>query len=367
MYTLGSLFTGIGGIDLAFEWSGFEVAFQVEIDDYCNEILQQHWPTVPKLRDVRTVTGRTDKGWRRYNHVGTVDVLAGGFPCQDISVAGKGAGLAGARSGLWFEYERLISELRPRVVFLENVPAIAFRGGTTVTAALAQMGYVGAWGVISAADAGASHRRERWWCVAYANSGHQGWNQQWQGPQSENGGMAHPTSAGLSQRGCPGQQTGAAQTEAGTVARSERCGVNAGATRTPSTLGAEHKRRNRAAATVEGATETVGDSHSVGLQSAWCCGETRPANGRAQSAANGTIARATQPGLGKSNDGLSTGLDVARPGQDQHDWEAPRTVAPGSVPHRASRLKSLGNAVVPQVVYPIAVEIMQLLVELDHD
>lgn len=102
-YTVGSLFSGIGGMDLAFTWAGCHTAWQVEIDDYCTQILQRHWPDVPRYRDVRGITGRGGKGWRRYERVAPVDILAGGFPCQDISVAGRGAGIqAGTRSGLWF-------------------------------------------------------------------------------------------------------------------------------------------------------------------------------------------------------------------------------------------------------------------------
>ena len=105
MLTVGSLFAGIGGIDLAFEAAGFRIAWQVEIDDFCTDILSKRWPDVPRYRDVRECGA---------HNLARCDVLTGGFPCQDISVAGQGAGiLAGTRSGLWFEFARIIGELRP--------------------------------------------------------------------------------------------------------------------------------------------------------------------------------------------------------------------------------------------------------------
>lgn len=379
MYSVGSLFTGVGGIDLAFQEAGFRIDWQVEIDDYCNKVLERHWPGVPRLRDVRAVTGRSGKGWWRYHQVPRVDVLTGGFPCTDISVAGKGAGLAGEQSGLWFEFERLISELRPRVVFLENVPAIAFRGGPTVVGALAEMGYVGAWGVISAADAGASHRRERWWCVAYsehrrheerqrvtrhyAPSGNEAWGEP-ERNRSDVGLQALADTASV---------------------RRQRPTTKLGSARTGETGGRLFQ--------LEGTPCAVGDSHSAGREqqrrtittpaqqpTIECPSVAHPTrqriinNGRGngtlpdarKSGGAGTgVEFATQSDVGRTIARLPARLDVARPGQPQHAWEAPRTVPPGSVPHRASRLKALGNAVVPQVVYPIAVEIMQMLCELD--
>ena len=100
-YTVGSLFAGIGGFDLGFERAGFDIIWQVEIDDYCTAVLARHWPTVPRYRDVREVGG-----------VERPTVLIGGFPCQDVSHAGKREGIHGARSGLWKEFHRLIRELR---------------------------------------------------------------------------------------------------------------------------------------------------------------------------------------------------------------------------------------------------------------
>jgi DNA (cytosine-5)-methyltransferase 1 len=158
MMTVGSLFAGIGGFDLGFERAGYRIAFQVEIDPFARAVLTKHWPEVPKFDDIRSVSATT---------LPRVDVLCGGFPCQDISLAGKGAGIDGSRSGLWKEYARLIGELRPRYVVVENVAALRSRGLGTVLGDLAACGYDAEWDCIPASAVGAPHRRDRLWLVAY--------------------------------------------------------------------------------------------------------------------------------------------------------------------------------------------------------
>jgi DNA (cytosine-5)-methyltransferase 1 len=159
--TFGSLFAGIGGFDLGLERAGMTCKWQVEIDDYASRVLAKHWPDVPRHGDVRTFP-TADRDW-------SVDLICGGFPCQDISVAGKGAGLAGARSGLWYEFARIIREVRPRWVIVENVRALASRGLGEVLGDLAHLGFDAEWHCIPACAVGAPHRRERIWIVAYAN------------------------------------------------------------------------------------------------------------------------------------------------------------------------------------------------------
>jgi len=159
--TFGSLFAGIGGFDLGLERAGMTCKWQVEIDDYANRVLAKHWPDVPRHGDVRTFP-TADRDW-------AVDVICGGFPCQDISIAGKGAGLAGERSGLWYEFARVIGELRPRYVIVENVAALLGRGMDVVLGTLSSLGYDAEWHVIPASAVGAPHRRERAWIIAYAN------------------------------------------------------------------------------------------------------------------------------------------------------------------------------------------------------
>ena len=157
--TFGSLFAGIGGFDLGLERAGMRCEWQVEIDPYARAVLAKHWPDVRRWEDVRTFPPPEGK-WG-------VDVICGGFPCQDISVAGKGAGLAGARSGLWYEFARIIGELRPRYVIVENVAALLSRGADVVLGTLASLGYDAEWHVIPASAVGAPHRRERLWIVAW--------------------------------------------------------------------------------------------------------------------------------------------------------------------------------------------------------
>jgi DNA (cytosine-5)-methyltransferase 1 len=159
------LFSGIGGFSLGLERTGgFETVAFCEIEPYCRRVLAKHWPGVKQYDDVRTLTADT-----LARDGIAVDVICGGFPCQDISVAGRGAGLAGERSGLWSEYARLIGELRPRFVIVENVAALLSRGLGDVLRDLAALGFDAEWHCIPAAAVGAPHRRDRIWIVANAN------------------------------------------------------------------------------------------------------------------------------------------------------------------------------------------------------
>ena len=157
---VGSLFAGIGGFDLGLERAGFEIAWQVEIDPYCQRVLAKHWPAITRYGDIREVD---------WHAVEPVDLLCGGFPCQDISLAGKGVGLAGERSGLWVEYVKAIEILKPRYVLIENVSALRSRGLDQVLGSLAALGYDAEWHCIPACAVGAPHRRDRVWVVAYTD------------------------------------------------------------------------------------------------------------------------------------------------------------------------------------------------------
>jgi DNA (cytosine-5)-methyltransferase 1 len=158
---VGSLFAGIGGWDLGLERAGMRVVWQCESDDFCRRVLAKHWPDVPCFHDVRDLSSAAGTP--------AVDVLCGGFPCQDISYAGAGAGITGARSGLWSEYARLIGDLRPRYVLVENVAALLARGLGVVLGDLAALGYDAEWDCIPASAIGAPHRRDRLWLVGYPN------------------------------------------------------------------------------------------------------------------------------------------------------------------------------------------------------
>ena len=155
--TCGDLFAGIGGMSLGLEHAGFTVRWQVEVEPFCENVLARHWPHVARRRDVRFA------GAGSLEHV---DLIAGGFPCQDISTAGKGAGIdAGHRSGLWREFARIVRELRPSWVLVENVPTLRRRGADIVLSDLEAAGY-STWSlVVGARHVGAPHRRDRIWIV----------------------------------------------------------------------------------------------------------------------------------------------------------------------------------------------------------
>ena len=163
---VGSLFAGIGGLELGLERAGMEVVWQVEIDDFCNRVLEKHWPNVKRYRDVRDV-GK--------HNLEPVDLICGGFPCQDVSQAHtfkERPGVKdGRRSGLWIEYARLIGDLRPSWVVVENVEALRYagRGFDIVLYDLAQLGYDAEWCIVPARVVGAPHKRARLWLVAHTN------------------------------------------------------------------------------------------------------------------------------------------------------------------------------------------------------
>jgi DNA (cytosine-5)-methyltransferase 1 len=163
-----ALFAGAGGGILGGQLLGWRTVCAVEWEPYPASVLcarqnEGLLPHFPIWDDVQTFDG---KPWR-----GIVDVISGGFPCQDISCAGKGAGIEGTRSGMWKEFARIISEVQPQYVFVENSPMLTSRGLGTVLGDLASMGFDAEWGVLSAADVGANHQRERIWILAYSSNG----------------------------------------------------------------------------------------------------------------------------------------------------------------------------------------------------
>lgn len=167
-YRFLSLFSGIGGFELAAQIANseigheaFEPAALCEINPFSQKVLQHHFPGVPHIPDVRTITVELIREF------GRIDGIVGGFPCQDISNAGKRAGLEGERSGLFYEIIRLVRLVRPRFVFLENVAAIVGRGLSDVLGAFAQVGFNVEWSVIPCSRLGGSHQRERIWIIAH--------------------------------------------------------------------------------------------------------------------------------------------------------------------------------------------------------
>lgn len=162
----GSLFSGIGGFDLALENAGMSCAWQVEIDKHCQQILRKHFMEAKLYEDVKTITKE---------NVEPVELICGGFPCQDLSVAGKRAGLAGDRSGLWFEFIRIIDEVRPRWVIIENVPGLLSSNKgqdfALILQGLEEFGYGVAWRILDAQYFGVAQRRRRVFIVASLGSG----------------------------------------------------------------------------------------------------------------------------------------------------------------------------------------------------
>jgi DNA (cytosine-5)-methyltransferase 1 len=164
--TIGSLFSGIGGLELGLERAGLgPVIWQAESDPFARKVLAKHWPGVKCYEDVRDIDERAERP----------GIICGGFPCQDISNAGKRVGIGGERSGLWSEYARIVRILRPRFVLVENVPALLGRGLGRVLGDLAESGLDAEWDVLGADAFGATQHRERVWILAYPDdAGFQG-------------------------------------------------------------------------------------------------------------------------------------------------------------------------------------------------
>jgi len=179
--THGSLFAGIGGFDLGFERAGIKTVWQVEIDPFCRSILERHFPTVRRFPDVRTCGAE---------NLERVDIIAGGFPCHDISRAGKREGITGEQSRLWIEYRRIIAELAPAWAVIENVGALTHRGLSVVLTDLHEIGYDAEWQIIPAWFVGSPQVRERTFIVAYpCQPGEAGWRSErigwWSGGEGE--------------------------------------------------------------------------------------------------------------------------------------------------------------------------------------
>ncbi len=163
MLRLLDTFSGIGGFSYAAERivGGYETVAFVEREPFCQKVLRKHWPDVPIFDDITTYTPER----------GSADVICGGFPCQDISVAGRKAGIKeGTRSGLFYELMRVIRMVEPRFVILENVSAIVADGLDIVLGELAEAGFDAEWACIPASAVGACHQRDRWWLIAYSNN-----------------------------------------------------------------------------------------------------------------------------------------------------------------------------------------------------
>ncbi len=301
MITLGSMFAGIGGLELGFESTGrFETKWQVEIDDYANQVLGKHWPGVARWKNVKTFPPRPVSDWQ-------CDVIAGGFPCQDLSFAGKGAGLAGERSGLFSEIIRVAGIIKPRAIVLENVAALYARGLGVVLGELAQIGYDAEWHCVSAASVGAPHRRDRVFIVAWHANG-----------DSKPAGFVHLANADGTQR--------------------ERSGVSSG-------IHAGNPNINSASSGRE-QTQKMADSASV-----------RQSGPRVHGKSVNTT---------KGSEGETNHVKPSGQGKESH-WHSEPAVGrvANGVPRRVDRLRCLGNAIVPQVAQVVAERLLEILDEQD--
>ena len=345
---LGSLFSGIGGLELGLECAlrdgGFDVetVFQCEADPWCRGILARHWPSALRFNDVRAVGA---------HNAPRVDLLCGGSPCQDLSLAGKRAGLEGERSGLWSEQARTIRELRPAIAVWENVPgarspvrvggvAVAQPAIATVLGDLSALGYDAVWFTVRASDVGAPHVRERVFVVAWRVDHAEGERRRARGlPVGAGAPDAVPAVAGVDV-----VDTAGARRKGGTGGRGEGEG------------------RLSSVAAGAGAGVGLADPCGKGLQ-----GHGHVARGvRSQHPrSRGARGRVAQPGLDESLDGLPRRLDLAAhrwpvgPGEAQPEGEPPRVTSERN--ERRRRLKALGNAVVPQVAYVVGCVVARLL------
>ena len=295
MITLGSMFAGIGGLELGFESTGrFETKWQVEIDDYANQVLSKHWPSVARWKNVKTFPPRPVSDWQ-------CDVIAGGFPCQDLSFAGKGAGLAGERSGLFSEIIRVAGIIRPRAIVLENVAALYARGLDVVLGELAQIGYDAEWHCVSAASIGAPHRRDRVFIIGWDTDGeHDGTDK---------------------------------KVPRGTVADTSRSGA------TLCDTNGKSKPVGPFNAKTSELQSNVPDSdveQCKGCEQETFCGQSRVSGELGRSSANQRKQWAVEPAVGRVANG---------------------------VPRRVDRLRCLGNAIVPQVAQVVAERLLEIFDE----
>ena len=323
-----SLFTGIGGLDLAAEAAGFQTVGQCEWADYPTKILERHWPNVPRWRDIRALTG---KDFYERTGLRTVDLISGGFPCQPFSTAGKRRGKEDDRY-LWPEMLLVIKELRPRWVVGENVAGIINMALDTVLSDLERQGYETRTFVFPACAVDAPHRRDRCAIVAYSNRVSCGSRRtkpkgfQWKTGASDGGDVV--ANSDSERRGK--FQSPVVPDQKKVVGRADREDAISDSDHRSWTL-----RRNGELQ----ATESPGGIRGDLLRGT-------PEHGVRER-------RTVEPGMGRSLDGLSAWMDGVRAGWADGTWEAgiPR-IATG-VPDRVQRLKCLGNAVVPTQFYPI--------------
>ncbi len=323
------LFSGIGGFSLGLEATGgFETVAFCECDKKARLVLDKHWPDVPKYEDVK---GLTSSILERDGI--QADVIAGGFPCQDLSLANKNAlGLDGERSGLWGEYARLISEIRPRYAIVENVATLLFRGLGRVLGDLAEIGYDAEWHCIPASAVGAPHRRDRIWIISYPQQGNGTQRGSWQPEVQQPGGVCQDVSDSLR---LPQAERGeCSSTEKESRVRGDK------PRRGDSDVGQRSVRATRSdTQETRRRSDDVSDSIFEGFQ-------------------GGTVYRS----CAEEGERIIKGGSFARGiGETRRHWTTEPNVGrvANGVPNRVDRIMQLGNAVVPQIPYLIGQAILE--------
>lgn len=333
------LFSGIGGFSLGLERAGMRTVAFCEIEPFQRRVLAKHWPGIPIYEDVRTLTAD------RLRADGIIpDVICGGFPCQDISTAGKGAGIEGERSGLWSHYARLIGEIRPLYVIVENVAALLGRGLDRVLGDLAALGYDAEWHCIPASAVGAPHRRDRIWIVAHPGREHSEWRGVERGKAQGTGPRGGLARSGRNALHVANADENVHQGEL----VSGRCGGQASSGESPDQCqgAASDGQRLRPE---PGASGAVGDAKGIRRR------QRRPRGSDPAGAGQPEQALPHPTHYASIREGVRRGDTVGQ------WWVEPQVgrVAHG-VSDRVDSLASLGNAVVPQIPEIIGRAIMSL-------
>lgn len=339
-FSVGSLFSGIGGLDLGLERAGWDVQWQVENNDFCNCVLKKHWPDVKRFGDIKTLDDK----------VGAVDLVCGGFPCQPVSVAGRRKGQEDAR-WLWPEFTRILGLVRPRLILVENTPGLLSLGMGAVLGSLAALGYDAEWDSLPAAAFGAPHLRYRVFLVGYPQRCRFDW-------------IAWRRARTLAENGCQkmadteGESSWNDGADFGSSAREEHASFNAGL------AGGAENVANAACRSAWCAENRAVEGNGSPGSAGGCrcdCGDGSHADGAglplgifsalATQSGESQLERLRESGgkwwpakcrLGLHLNGISAGLDCG-------GWECGIPRVTRKQANREERLRALGNAVVPAV------------------
>ena len=334
--TVGSMFSGIGGLDLGLERAGMEVKYFVEKDKYAQLVLKKHWPGVPIYDDI--ITLRTDE-------LPTVDIIAGGPPCQDFSVAGKRKGLEGSRGILSIVYWQKISEIRPKYVIMENVTGILDKGLLSVLGEAALCGYDAEWNTISACSVGAFHRRDRIFLIGIRSDIYDKWSERGGGEKSPQLSAIPLNVQDSNREPMERNRTDRLQEfDPPLKNKTGRAGERDDREAMADTIRSMAVVPHGCGALIEGSEEPSGWSENT-IQHRRRCSVRRNEGGRVfiRGPARSSYWTPFESDVGGTADGIPEGMDGAA------DWERGVPRIKENTWDRADRLRCLGNAVVPQV------------------